>query len=425
MSKQKTPNWVKSIISLLALFSGSALISANVNVEIHKTPEAERMGWVAPEVPPEDVEEFRIVGTPPGWTSEGKTVKLWEYAKDINGGEHFPTFRQEIGDCVANGAANAINYLQAVQIASDSTPLWEVGDSIDIRGPPEEVVEDFKPIEFKPASRMFIYGVSRTDPELGNKRLRGDGSTGYWAAYGCRDVGVVSTLENGVPPYSGATCRKWGKTGPPKPLIETAKDFRVREVALVKTYTEARDAITNGYPVTIASNQGFEMTAVVDGGKSWGRPRGNWNHQMCLIGVDDKAQGPFGGPRGAVYCLNSWGEKAHGEPADDAPPGGFWIDRKTIEKILSQKDSWCYSNFDGFPLRDLDFQVFGSKGPVELAEFNEVQNDHVTLAGSVGLDPKKVNQSGYFGLMLFASGILAVYGTRRWNSIKTKTGSVA
>lgn len=415
--KDTTPLWVKSLISVLTLFSGSALISANVNVEINQTPESSRMGWVAPELP-DDVAEFRVVGSLPGYTSEGTVSNLWDFSQRINDGEHFPTYRQEVGDCVANGAANAVNYLQAVQLGQTPEPFWAVDEEsgdVALTGPPE----------FRTAHRPFIYGVSRTDPKLGNKRLRGDGSTGYWAAYACRDIGVIAATGDDVPKYNGSLARKWGKSGPPKKFINQAKEFRVREVALVTSYEAARDALASGYPVTIASNQGFVMKPVESDGKSWGKPKGNWNHQMCLIGVDDTVQGPFGGPKGAVYCLNSWGATAHGKPADDAPPGGFWIDRRTADRILSQKDSWAYSNFDGFPVRDLDFQVFGAMPPpVRLASFVESDNT-MPLAASFGMNPDEVSRAGQLGLWICGCCVFAIYGTHRKHRRRNVRGSVA
>jgi hypothetical protein len=160
--------------------------------------------------------------------------------------------------------------------------------------------------------------------------------------------------EAGVPAYSGSVARSWGrKPGPPKPFIDRADDHLVRATAPVSSYEQVRDALVNGYPVTVASMQGFKMKPTIDKGKHWGVPSGSWAHQMCFIGVDDDRRRP------GCYCLNSWGPDAHGAPADDAPPGGFWVDADVVTRMVGQKDSFAFSQFDGFPEQKLDFTLVG------------------------------------------------------------------
>ena len=75
-------------------------------------------------------------------------------------------------------------------------------------------------------------------------------------------------------------------------------------------------------------------------------------HQMCFIGYDPNNGNP------GVYCLNSWGANAHGVSPDGAPPGGFWVDKATVSRMVKQGDSFAYSEFQGFPKNDdwnLDF----------------------------------------------------------------------
>src|SRR5690606_3642825 len=119
--------------------------------------------------------------------------------KEVNGGEHLPNYRQEIGDCVSLGAKNAINYLQAVQIARD----WQHA-------------------EFKPVYPPYIYGTSRV--QVGGGRLgNGDGSIGAWAAKAVQEYGVLAADAEGVPPYSRSVAESWGYHGPPEKFISVAK----------------------------------------------------------------------------------------------------------------------------------------------------------------------------------------------------------
>jgi thiol-disulfide isomerase/thioredoxin len=333
--KKTAWQWLGRLLAALLGLSGIGItISANITITPDPvTPEEPRFGWdqTAAVLHPVEAPALQIVGATP---SEGKTALLWEYSRAINGGKHFPTYRQETGDCVSMGAANAVNYLQAVQIAKQGEH------------------------SFRPAFQPWIYGVSRTAKDCGNGQLgRSAGSTGGWAAKAVSTYGILAADDQGVPTYSGKVADEWGYRGPPKQFFDAADDFVVRSVAKVTSYEQLRDAITNGYPVTVASDRGFRMEPRVYQGKSWGIPEGEWMHQMCFIGVDDTAPSPDGDTGGA-YCLNSWGETAHGTPADDAPPGGFWVSKKTVNYMLKQGDSYAYSNFDGFPPQELDFFVW-------------------------------------------------------------------
>jgi hypothetical protein len=260
--------------------------------------------------------------------TSGRRVVLWDYTRKVLGG-HLPTLRQEIGDCVSMGAANAVNYLACMEI---------------VRLSDRE--------RFRPAFPPFLYGVSRV--QIGGGHLEGDGSLGIWAADAVRRFGVLAGDANDVPPYSGRLARRWGEPpGPPQALMDRAKPHLLKSTALVRTYEQVRDALINGYPVTIASTQGFRMRPAVDRGKHWGVPAGTWAHQMCLVGCDDDASRP------GCYCLNSWGADAHGPPGDDAPPGGFWIDAHVVDRMVRQGDSFAFSQFEGFPEQELDFSLVG------------------------------------------------------------------
>ena len=255
----------------------------------------------------------------------GKSAELWKFAKAINDGKHIPTWRQESGDCVSMGWSNAIAYRMSVQIVKEQR---------------NEILK----IPFPP----YIYGISRV--QIGKRQLgRGAGSIGAWAAKGSQAYGVLPTEEAtrlGYQ-YSGRLADQWGWTGPPQPAVNYASKFRIRTVSQVRTWEDVRDALTHGYPVTIASNVGFMGGSYDRDGKRWLRARGNWGHQMCIVGVEDRPDQQKG-----AYILNSWGVDAHPKPLNDEPPGGFWADAQDVQRIVSQGDSWAYSDFDGFPSTD-------------------------------------------------------------------------
>ncbi|TWU12847.1 hypothetical protein CA54_16730 [Symmachiella macrocystis] len=300
------------------------------------TPEAERYGWAGPEAVAEaagivkGMPEFMIAGA--DGDNETSDVRLWKFSKAVNGGEHFPNVPQQVGDCVSWGAANAVNYLQAVQLA---------------RGPPAE---------FHPAYPPYIYGVSRV--LVGNGRLgNSDGSVGAWAAEGLRKYGVLRSDFEGVPGYSGSVARKWGRRpGPPDEFVREGQRFPVETVAAVHSADDVRDSVCNGYPVTIASNWGGRHDRGLSNkhGRIVFKRSGSWNHQMCIVGYDGSGSEPL------FYVLNSWGPSIHPAPIDGEPPGGFWIRAGDVDYITRQGDSFAFSGFRGFPARELDFHIVGA-----------------------------------------------------------------
>jgi hypothetical protein len=255
---------------------------------------------------------------------EYKRTVLWDFTIKVLGG-HTKNYAQQIGDCVSFGMKNAMEYLQCVEIA-------RLGQA-----------EKFRPI-FPP----YVYGISRV--QIGGGRIGGDGSNGSWAAAGVVKYGLLASDESQVPPYSGSVARSWGRSGPPDSFITVGKMHLVKSAAKVTSAQQVKEAICNGYPVTAASGVGFNRMTRRNG-KVWGVRSGSWPHQMCFVGWDDADDG--------TYCLNSWGEDAHPTPENGDPPGGFWVEKDDVERMVSEGDSFAISQFDGFP-RQRPRHWFGS-----------------------------------------------------------------
>lgn len=260
----------------------------------------------------------------------GKVVVLSDYVKKLVG-KHIAQI-QAIGDCVSFGAAHAVDHTYCTEII--------------VKGDREEWVSM--------TSTEDIYGGSRVN--IGNGQLGGsDGSFGIWAAKYVNQFGTLVRQRyqnDDLSKYDSNRARVWGNPGQGTPnyLLDIARSYKIRTVSLIQTYEEARDAIANGYAITIASNQGFGSTRDKDGFLS---PRGSWPHQMCLIGVDDSYS------RKACLCLNSWPYNwVSGPTRHDMPPGSFWIDANVLEeRILSQGDSWAFSDKEGFPIKKLNLRI--------------------------------------------------------------------
>lgn len=331
------------------------------------TPEDARFGWnesIAKEEAPRIaamMPKFAITDADGNVVSgEGKSAELWRFTKLVNGGKHIATWKQESGDCVSMGWSNAIAYRMGFQIAQDQR---------------NEVLK----IPFPP----YCYGTSRV--LIGKRQLgRQAGSVGAWAAQASQAYGVLPTeqAESLGYRYSGQLADQWGWTGPPRDTITYGSKFRIRTVSQVRTWEDTRDALVHGYPVTVASNVGFTGGPYDRDGKRWLRSRGNWGHQMCFIGCEDRS----GREKGA-YCLNSWGTDAHPKPLNDEPLGGFWVDAATVQRMVSQNDSWAYSDFDGFPAEQVaDWNAF--KSQVEATQPGEHEAE--LLARSEQPDPQPV-----------------------------------
>lgn len=301
-----------------------------------ETPDDAKHGWSAMAFEEPETQEFisgmapfQIVdenGIPISQDNKEANVRLWDAVVEVHGG-HLPNVPQQIGDCVSHAYCHAGEYLICVEMKT---------------GPPGN--------EFHRLFRPYTYGISRV--QIGNKKLRGDGSCMAWAVRGGKQYGVLRADAEGVPPYSGSIARKWGASGPPSDLIEATKMYTVGSSSPVRSATEVRDAICNGYPCPFgAGGIGFDRV-VEKYGRLVGLRSGSWSHAQCVIGYDGS------GPEPLFCILNSWGPLAGGKsPIDGSPPGSYWITEKDMEFIARQGDAFAISSFDGFKAREIDFRL--------------------------------------------------------------------
>jgi hypothetical protein len=295
-------------------------------------------GWAGPDVAADEFSRLKghfipfLISATDGApaVAEDRRSVLSECAVEVLG-NHIPTLRQEVGDCVSMGAANAVMYLQVVAMRT--------GNATSFR-------DVFPP---------YLYGTSRVQIGKGRIGCKSDGSVGSWAAVAVQQYGVIASDVEGVPTYSGAIARAWGCRGPPANLLDVGKKSLVKSAAKVTTWQEARDALVNGYPITVASNVGFKMSGTMRGKKLFLPPSGSWAHQMVVIGYDNA-------PEACFLFLNSWGPDAHQPVNQDGPPGSFWVSAKTLQRMLAADDSYVFSSFEGFPEQDVDLDILRKKG---------------------------------------------------------------
>lgn len=273
-------------------------------------------------------------------SGDNKRVFLWKYLEQAIKGLIVP-HDQSIGDCVSQGFALGIDVLTGVQIYLHHFPHRWVAE----------------------AATEPIYAGSRV--EVGNGKIRGDGSHGVWGARWVREWGVLLRQpyldgKYTFTEYSGSLARRWAHKcrsctdwggGVPDELEAIAKEHPVRTTTLITTWEQARDAVANGYPVVVCSDQGFEDERDNQG---FARARGTWYHCMLLAGIDTVSS-----RKGGLIC-NSWGPDWIGGPTRfDQPAGSFWADAEVIHKMLQQQDSFALSQYKGYPgQNNLDYKLY-------------------------------------------------------------------
>lgn len=243
-------------------------------------------------------------------------ILLYKAWKDVL--TSYPDYpSQTIGSCVSFGHAHANDLLQCIEIV--------LGE----------------PTEYQETMTEWIYGESR---KVGHMLGPMDGSYGSAAIKAMTTVGVISRAMMGSDgAYSGKRAKAWGFSGPPSELEAKAAPYKLGSAAMVKTWDDLVAAMRNGYPVTICSNQGFTMDRDEQGFCS---ARGVWNHCMMIAGVRFDREG-------ACIC-QSWGSNTPSGPLVlDQPSFSFWAERRTVERILSQGDSWALSKSPDFKPKPL------------------------------------------------------------------------
>lgn len=257
----------------------------------------------------------------------GKTILLYEAVRKVWGRDIDPG-PQLIGDCVSWGFAGCVDLVACVEVVAGEAEKH----SWDLRTCTEAV-----------------YALSRVEYGNMDGSLE-DGSYGAWAATAVMRGGTLSRDRLG--PYDPARAKDWGAQGLPDHLEAEAWQHRIRRTALVQSFGEARDALANGYPVAVCSDQGFSLARDPEG---FAAPQGTWYHCMKFIATRDDE-------RPGLLCMNSWGPDQPVGPKGkhDIPRGSFWVDAEICTRMLRQRDSYAISQFDGYPARSAQIlKAFG------------------------------------------------------------------
>ena len=226
------------------------------------------------------------------------------------------TERQTTGDCVSHSTRNAVDLTRAVEI--------------DVKGEREGWHER--------GATEAIYGA------------RGHGGQGMSCARAATFVsqtgGVV--LRKNYPgvadfsKYNGNLGASWGAKGLPDKVIDVANDHQIKTVSLIRSVEEARDALANGYGLSVCSGYGFSSKR---DSKGIARKSGSWAHAMAWIAVDDTRERHN---ETLFLVQNSWGLWNSGPKVHDQPDGSFWIRESDAAGMISGNGAYAFSSFNGF-----------------------------------------------------------------------------
>lgn len=234
-----------------------------------------------------------------------------------------PCERQTTGDCVSHSTRNAVDVTRCSEI---------------VGGQREEYIAR--------GATEAIYGS------------RGHGGQGMSCSVAARFVhqngGILVRKNYGVidlSEYDSSKGSRWGSQGVPQEVVVEAKKHQVKTISLINTVEQARDAIANGYAISVCSSAGFSSRRDQYGIAS---RSGGWNHAMAWIGMDDTHE---------IYketlflVQNSWGIWNSGPKRHDQPEGSFWIRESDAASMLASNGSWVFSDVDGFPPRKVTWTL--------------------------------------------------------------------
>lgn len=252
-------------------------------------------------------------------TGKGKSRVFYTEFKPL--GINYPKPLQvNIGDCVSQAASISNDCLIVSEITAGEREKWVARTACE-----------------------YIYHTSRVI--IGKGRFRGqDGSLNGWAVKGMQEYGILSRIKYDsvdMSNYDESRAVKWGDNKIDSKILDLGKEHTVQKYSIISNFEDAMNSLYNGFPILVASNQGFSNKRDKEG---FAAPSGNWGHSMGVIGYkDDK--------RPAVLIQNSWPSYLPGENPLGLPPSSFWCDADVFNRMCKFNDTYSIAGFNGYKLR--------------------------------------------------------------------------
>jgi len=232
-----------------------------------------------------------------------------------------PSEKQTTGDCVSHSTRNAVDITRSVEIKN--------GDREDFiaRGATEAIYQ--------------------------SRGHRGQGmSCSVAARYVHQNGGILIRKDYGDVNLSKYNSSLGANHKIPNDVYKTeAKKHQVKTISNIRTTGEARDAIANGYSISVCSGYGFSSRRDSHG---IAKRSGGWNHAMAWIACDDTHKRL----KETLFLVqNSWGKWNSGPRVHEQPEGSFWIREKDARGMLSGGGGWVFSDVNGFPARKVNWTI--------------------------------------------------------------------
>jgi len=233
-----------------------------------------------------------------------------------------PAERQTTGDCVSHSTRNAIDITRAVEI--------------DIKGEREQFVsrgatEGIYQSRGHKGQGMSCSSAARYVHEKGGILLRKDYGEVDLSKYDS-EIGKDHDIPNSI-------------------YRDEARKHQVKTISSVRTVQEAKDALANGYSLSVCSGYGFSSKRDKSG---IAKRSSGWNHAMAWIACDDTHDVH----KESLFLIqNSWGLWNSGPKRLGQPDGSFWIREKDARGMLSGGGAWVFSDVNGFPAKNIDWTI--------------------------------------------------------------------
>lgn len=283
---------------------------------------------------------FRIIGAQPDKPRKVMLSDFWKHPQVVGAlGFEYPGVHQLSGSCVGAAGGNVLMTLSAIEVV-------QLGDR-------ERIVVPFW---------LLPYGKSR---QRAGFRGRGEGSYGSTFAEACREDGDLPADYEGLPKFRNGDGLEWGESVeyqwsdgaaiPSKYLTESRK-FTVKTVAQANRATDIRDGIQNGYPATIAYGGYVGRGRVRGSGENAalvGEIDSRGGHQTSILAYWDNPE------LGPLYLyVNQWPASVYPKDPGGGPRCSVWITERTLDEICSERDSFVFSNKNGFPAQEIEKDLF-------------------------------------------------------------------
>jgi len=233
-----------------------------------------------------------------------------------------PAERQTTGDCVSHATRNAIDITRSVEI--------------DIKGDREQFV-----------SRGATEGIYQS------RGHRGQGmSCSSAARYVYEEGGILLRKDYGKVDLSKYDSEIGADHEIPDSIYrDEAQKHQVKTISSVRTVQEAKDALANGYSLSVCSGHGFSSKRDKNG---IAKKSSGWNHAMTWIACDDTHDVH----KESLFLIqNSWGVWNSGPKRLGQPDGSFWIRERDARDMLSGGGAWVFSDVSGFPAKNIDWTI--------------------------------------------------------------------